>query len=166
MSLIWMVTAKRSLLKNMNQEFGYSWQRPKIVIFVIPVLIGYIVWRYDQFKVSDGIIVSLITGWSLLMAFSAMCKVRLTDSEIEVNYIVPFRKGGIFSHTEIESYAEGTFERKDKSIPMLGMIKPKGKKQMMILPAGTENFTELNKLLQRKYPEPIKQSEPVAPHLQ
>jgi hypothetical protein len=132
-----------------------------MIIFVIPILIGYIIWRHDRFDAQDAIILTIATAWPLLLAFLAMCKVRLTDSEIEVSYIVPFRKGGVFNHTEIESYAETIIKGKGKTVPMLGMLQPKGKKSIMILNAGTEDFNELNALLKQMYSEPKKKSEPV-----
>jgi hypothetical protein len=49
----------------MNREFGYSWQRPKMIIFVIPILIGYIIWRYERFNVQDAIILAIAIAWPL-----------------------------------------------------------------------------------------------------
>ena len=46
------------------------------------------------------------------------------------------------------------------SPPFAGFIKPKGEQNIMLMPAGTDNFEELNNVLKELYPKPEINSEP------
>lgn len=140
--------------KEMRQEFGYNWERAKAMLFALPLVIAYVVWRHGKFDSVDAIVVTCVVGWSVFIAFSAMCKVELAQSEIRISFALPFRTAGSFKHTDIESYTDITMERKGKKIPLAGLIKPKGwTKGIMIMGAGTKGFKELNTILIEKYPK-------------
>ena len=143
----------------MNREFGYSWQRPKAILLAVPLVIGYATWRHGDFGVVDAVVVTCVVGWSAIIAFSAMCKVLVTKSEIHVTFLLPFRRGGQFPTNQIESYAEIAFQRKDRRVPLGGMLKPTGEKQVMLLSAGTQDFAELNTLLSEMFPRPEMETE-------
>ena len=55
-------------------------------------------------------------------------------------------------HSEVKAYAALTLQRKDRAILCGGMLIPKEGKQILIHPAGTKAFEELNTLLMQQFP--------------
>ena len=138
----------------MKQEYGYSLQRIKHMLLGVPILIGFIVWRYGAFGIVDGIVLTSIIGYSFVMATSAMCKVTILDSEIDISFLSPFRKGGTFAFDQIDTYAPLVMERKNQQFALGGMLSPKEEKHIMLLSAGINNFDELSTFLSETFPKP------------
>jgi hypothetical protein len=143
----------------MNREYGYQWSQIWTAVVAVPAVAGYVIWRQGELDRPDVIIFIIIAIGMVIHNAIPMAKVLVTKSHVLVSFLLPFRKGGQFAHDDIESYAELAMQRKDKRIPVAGLLQPRGSKRIMIMGAGTRDFKEMNSLFLKMFPRP-KETEP------
>lgn len=140
----------------MNREFGYKFGRIWRVIIVLPIVGAYFVWRDGDITATDGIVLTIIGLFMMGREALPLCNILLTETELYVSFLIPFRRGGCFRHEDIQSYAEIAMQRKGKKILMGGMLQPTDQKCIMIMSSGIKDFKELNSALLERYPGPEK----------
>jgi hypothetical protein len=80
--------------------------------------------------------------------------VILTESEIDVSFMLPNQRGGRFRHDEIESYTEIAITRRGRRMLICGFLQPKARKRLILSRAGTKDFEELSSMLSEMFPKP------------
>lgn len=141
----------------MHREFGYDLRGMWQAALAVPIAGAYIFWRHGDLTRPD--VIAVILAGLLLFGRNALhlSKVVLTPSHVQIKFMIPFRRGGIFRHDEIDSYAELALQRKGKRFPFAGFLQPKNGKRVMV--GGTKDFKELNAILLELYPRPEGNSE-------
>ncbi len=134
--------------------FGYNWGRLWSVILVVPIVIALFVWRHGQLGLSEGVIIVFVFLFFAVRAMLPMCKVLLTESEIDVSFILPNQRSGRFRNDEIESYSEISITRRGRRFTICGFLQPKARKRMILSRAGTKEFDELSSILSEIFPKP------------
>ncbi len=138
-----------------SRQFGYDFGGLWAGAIGLAAAGGYVLWRESVVRLEVGILVGAAL-FLLVTKLLPLCSVVLTESEIEVKFLLPFRHGGVFRHEEIANYAEVVFPW-GKRQAISGMLQPKEGKAIML--SGTRNFQELNAILREIYPEPEKKAE-------
>jgi hypothetical protein len=137
-----------------DRTFGYNWVRMWSVVLAVPFVIALFVWRHGQLGLSEGVIILFVSLFFAVRGMLPMCKVLLTESEIDVSFILPNRRDGRYRHDEIESYAEISITRRGRKILVCGFLQPKARKRIILSRAGTKGFNELSSILSDMFPKP------------
>lgn len=138
----------------MKKEFEHNWNQVIGPLLAIPCVIAYILWKEGgSIDTPLAIFLCVIILGSLLKQAFPLCKITLSNREIHLAFLLPFRPSGSFLLEQIEGYREISISRKDKQIPICGLLQPVGQKRIMLLAGGTKNFGELSALLRKILPE-------------
>jgi len=137
-----------------SRAFGYNLGRLWSIVLVVPFVIALFVWRHGQLGLSEGVIIVFVFLFFAVRAMLPMCKVLLTESEIDVSFILPNQRSGRFRHDEIESYSEISISRRGRRFTICGFLQPKARKRMILSRAGTKEFDELSSILSEIFPKP------------
>jgi hypothetical protein len=130
------------------------------MLWALPFVFFYVLWREGRIGPIEIATIVIAVGWSATLAFLSICRILIDENSIVVKFLLPFSRGGTFTHNEIESYSPMAFQRKNRAIPVGGMLKPKGCKPMMIWPTGVDNFAEVNMILTKLFPKEEQTTEP------
>lgn len=134
--------------------FGYNWGRLWSIVLVVPLGIALFVWRHGQLGLGEGVIIFIVFLFFAVRAMLPMCKVILTESEIDVSFILPNQRSGRFRHDEIESYSEISILRRGRRFSICGFLQPEARKRMILSRAGIKGFNELSTILSEMFPKP------------
>ena len=137
-----------------SRTFGYNWGGLWSIVLAVPLAIALIVWRHGQLGLGEYVVILVIFLFLAVRAMLPMCKVLLTESEIDVSFILPNKRDGMYRHDEIESYAEISITRRGRKILVCGFLQPKVRKRIILSPAGTKGFKELSSILSEIFPKP------------
>jgi hypothetical protein len=137
-----------------GRTFGYNWGSLWSVVVAVPLGVALVVWRHGQLGLGEGVIILIVSLFLTVRGMLPMCKVLLTESEIDVSFILPNRRDGMYRHDEIESYTELSITRIGRRILVCGLLQPKVRKRIIISRAGTKGFNELSSILSEMFPKP------------
>lgn len=131
----------------MNRESGYNWGH--LWAAVIGSVAGIIlaIWKHGDLNKGHWAVICIIILFLLIKQTFPLCKVLITESEIHIFYISPLRVNQKLRFDEIDSYAEVEIQRKGKKIPIIGFLRLKNRKKIMLPNVGTKNLTELSSIL-------------------
>ena len=142
----------------MNREFGYNWGHIWPVLIAVAAAIIFVVWKEGNL---DEVSWVAVVGFILFFVSKQtlpLCKVLLTESEINIFFLSPLRFNQRLRFDEIDFYTELTIQRKEKKILISGHLKPKNRKPIMLLNLGTKNFAELSSTLSELFAQEKKDS--------
>ncbi len=137
-----------------GRTFGYNWGSLWSVVVALPLGVALVVWRHGQLGLGEGVIILIVSLFLAVRGMLPMCKVLLTESEIDVSCILPNQRSGRFRHDEIESYIEISITRRGRRILVCGFLQPKVRKRIILSRAGTKGFNELSSILSEMFPKP------------
>ncbi|MHC4642703.1 MAG: hypothetical protein ACYS32_13740 [Planctomycetota bacterium] len=137
-----------------GRAFGYNWGRLWSVVVAVPFSIGLFVWRHGQLGLGECVFILILFLFLAVRGMLPMCKVLLTESEIDVSFMLPNQRGGKFRYDEIESYTEISITRRGRKILVCGFLQPKVRKRIILSRAGTKEFNELSSILSEMFPKP------------
>lgn len=143
-----------SIDEEKDRVFGYNWARLSSIVIAVPLVGAYIIWRHGQIGIIDSVIILIVVLFLAVRGMLPMCKVLLTELEIDVSFMLPNQRSGRFRYDEIESYTEIAIERRDRRILVCGFLQPKTRKRLILSHGGTKGFEELNSILSEMFPKP------------
>ena len=135
-----------------RRMFAYNWGELLTPLVALPLIGALLWWRGENLSSAEpfvfgGIFLVLLVrqGWPL-------CRVVLTESEVEIRFLLPFWKNGRLRLEEIEGYSEIAIEFRGKKRLIGGFLKPVGNEPIMLAHAGTKDFEALNAALCELFP--------------
>jgi len=137
-----------------GRAFGNNWGSLWSVVLAVPLGVSLVVWRHGQLGLGEGVIILIVFLFLAVRGMLPMCKVLLTESEIDVSFILPNRRDGMYRRDEIESYTEISITRRGRRILICGFLQPKARKGILLSRAGTKEFNELSSILSEMFPKP------------
>jgi hypothetical protein len=131
----------------MNREYGYNWGHLWTALIAVVAAIIFVVWKQGNLNEVYWAGIGIFILFFISKQTLPLCKVMLTESEIHIFFLSPLRFSQRLRFDEIDSYTEFAIQRKEKKVLIGGHLKPKDRKQIMLLNLGTKNFEELNSTL-------------------
>jgi hypothetical protein len=121
---------------------------------VVPVAVTFCMWKIGRVHAIGIVVIVAVSLWIVVKTAWPICRVRLTESEIHISFLLPFMRGGSFRIDEIEWYTEVAKHIAGRRVVFGGVLKPKDHKPIFILPAGIRDFDLLNPTLLQMFPKP------------
>jgi hypothetical protein len=140
--------------KEKGRTFGYNWGSLWSVVLAVPLGVALVVWRHGQLGLGEGVIILIVFLFLAFRGMLPMRKVLLTESEIDVSFILPNQRNGKYRRDEIESYTEISITRRGRKILVCGFLQPKARKGIILSRTGTKEFNELSSILSEMFPKP------------
>ncbi len=93
--------------------------------------------------------------YRLFLHLYTLARITLDDDEIRIVYLLPFRRKRRYAFKDIEGYGGGTIDTRFVKVkkPIMGALKPKGEKPVLLWSSGTKEFERLHEALSSLFPE-------------
>ena len=142
----------QALDHRVSNDFGYRWQVLWRGAIFVPIAGTIVYWQQGGITFTAILVLSIVGLFLIGRNALVLCRIQVSEEEINIQYLIPLQSGGRFRHEEIENYLELATNLRDTSTAFAGFLKPKNQKRIMIGDAGTKRFAELNTLLKDIYP--------------
>jgi hypothetical protein len=134
----------------MKESYGYGYSHMLTVVVGVAVTL---LWISYTDGVPPLVLIGIVSLPPIVGALAVICKVRVTEEELIVSYLLPIRKRKNLSHVDVEYYTPWIFDKKGQK-PFAGTIKSRTeKKPFVIWGFGVKKFERLSRLLESIYPK-------------
>ncbi|MEM7143582.1 MAG: hypothetical protein AAF591_00515 [Verrucomicrobiota bacterium] len=147
----------------MRSVFGYNLRLLGGFLLLVVILIVYSLWRERQVEVADVVIVLVVVGFSAIMWLTTIARVLVDDSTIEVKFLLPLGRGGVFGCADIKRYTPLRYPRRPEVAPVAGLLVPQEGKQIFLWSMGTKEFAKLSGVLSKLVAAARRRSKEIEP---
>ena len=98
-------------------------------------------------------------GYKLILHLFILARITLDEDEIRIDYLFSIRRSRRYAFEDIEGYGGGTIDTKlvKTKRPIMGALKPKGEKAVILWYSGTKEFEKLHEALSNLFPRILRE---------